>query len=71
MSGKATVRQRPNVTTRTAEPAGDGGVLGLASKRVQSRSSWEAMVAAIACFILVRVGIKIAIHYNLLGIGLT
>ena len=64
------VRRRKAVPAGASEPDGGGGIMGVANKHSQRQRSWEAIIVAVACFILVRLAIKIFVRYDLLGVGL-
>lgn len=70
MEQEGLTRRKSSVPAAASEPDGAGGVVGMAHKRVQRRRSWEAIIVAVTCFIVVRIAIKVYIRYDLLGIGL-
>lgn len=70
MNTEGLTKRRAAVPAGASEPDVTGGVVGVANKRIQRRHSWEAIIAAVSIFILVRLAIKIYIRYDMLGIGL-
>ena len=70
MNAEGLTKRRAGVPAGAAEPISSGGVVVVANKRVQRRRSWEAIIAAVTCFILVRLAIRVFLRYDMHGFGL-